>query len=105
MPLPAPPKLSATGLFWWGIALAAGGMLISWGWFAMANAGPDTNGSQFFFVYADTDLPPAYTVFGHLDEASNQVIADIAYQGHDTSNPDGTGVPYADTTIGSVVSG
>ncbi len=40
MPLPAPPKLSATGLFWWGIALAAGGMLISWGWFAMANAGP-----------------------------------------------------------------
>lgn len=75
------------------------------GTLAMANAGPDTNGSQFFFVYADTDLPPAYTVFGHLDEASNQVIADLAYQGHDGSYPDGTGVPNADTTISSAVSG
>lgn len=40
MPLPPPPKLSATGLLWWGVALAAGGMLISWGWFAVADSGP-----------------------------------------------------------------
>ena len=75
------------------------------GTLAMANAGPDTNGSQFFFVYADTDLPPAYTVFGHLDEASNQVIADRAFQGHDAQYPDGTGKPNLPTVIRSVVSG
>jgi peptidyl-prolyl cis-trans isomerase B (cyclophilin B) len=32
---------------------------------AMANAGPDTNGSQFFLVYADSALRPNYTIFGH----------------------------------------
>ena len=31
----------------------------------MANAGPDTNGSQFFLVYKDSRLRPDYTVFGH----------------------------------------
>lgn len=40
MPLPPPPRLSATGLFWWGIALALGSMIVSWGWFAVANSGP-----------------------------------------------------------------
>ena len=34
------------------------------GTLAMANAGPNTNGSQFFIVYEDTELPPSYTVFG-----------------------------------------
>lgn len=34
---------------------------------AMANAGPNTNGSQFFIVHADeAPLPPQYTVFGRL---------------------------------------
>ncbi len=34
---------------------------------AMANAGPDTNGSQFFIVHgADVGLPPNYTIFGNL---------------------------------------
>ncbi|MET0965897.1 MAG: peptidylprolyl isomerase [Nakamurella sp.] len=33
---------------------------------AMANAGPDTNGSQFFLVYEDSTLPPDYTVFGKM---------------------------------------
>ena len=31
---------------------------------AMANAGPNTNGSQFFLMHADYPLPPNYTVFG-----------------------------------------
>ena len=31
---------------------------------AMANAGPNTNGSQFFIMHADYDLPPNYTIFG-----------------------------------------
>lgn len=35
---------------------------------AMANAGPNTNGSQFFIVTAQPEapLPPSYTVFGHV---------------------------------------
>lgn len=33
---------------------------------AMANAGPNTNGSQFFIMHADYQLPKNYTIFGHL---------------------------------------
>ncbi len=33
---------------------------------AMANAGPNTNGSQFFVMHADYGLPPSYTIFGRL---------------------------------------
>ena len=37
------------------------------GTLAMANAGPNTNGSQFFIVHgADVGLPPNYTIFGTL---------------------------------------
>jgi cyclophilin family peptidyl-prolyl cis-trans isomerase len=36
------------------------------GTLAMANAGPNTNGSQFFVMHADYRLPPSYTVFGKL---------------------------------------
>ncbi len=35
---------------------------------AMANAGPDTTGSQFFIMLADGGLPPAYSVFGRVTE-------------------------------------
>ena len=33
---------------------------------AMANAGPNTNGSQFFIMHADYPLPPNYTIFGQV---------------------------------------
>jgi len=33
---------------------------------AMANSGPDTNGSQFFVMHKDYDLPPKYVIFGEL---------------------------------------
>ncbi|WP_436536440.1 peptidylprolyl isomerase [Actinoplanes sp. HUAS TT8] len=33
---------------------------------AMANAGPDTNGSQFFLVYGDSALRPNYSIFGQV---------------------------------------
>ncbi|MFA6424487.1 MAG: peptidylprolyl isomerase [Candidatus Magasanikbacteria bacterium] len=33
---------------------------------AMANSGPNTNGSQFFILHADYPLPKNYTIFGHV---------------------------------------
>ncbi len=33
---------------------------------AMANAGPNTNGSQFFIMLSDNPLPPNYTIFGQV---------------------------------------
>ncbi len=38
------------------------------GTLAMANAGPNTNGSQFFIMHKDFQLPPSYTIFGQLTE-------------------------------------
>ncbi len=40
---------------------------------AMANAGPNTNGSQFFIMLADTPLPPNYTIFGEVTSGMNVV--------------------------------
>lgn len=44
---------------------------------AMANAGPNTNGSQFFLMHRDNPLPPAYAVFGRT-VAGLEVIDAIA---------------------------
>jgi len=33
---------------------------------AMANSGPNTNGSQFFIVHKDTDVPKNYVIFGQV---------------------------------------
>lgn len=69
---------------------------------AMANAGPDTNGSQFFLVYQDSQLPPAYTILGQMDEASIGVVNRIAAEGQDGANADGTGRPNNAATITAV---
>ena len=52
---------------------------------AMANAGPNTNGSQFFIMVADYPLPNSYTIFGKV--VSGQEVADkiakVAKDGND----------------------
>ncbi len=70
------------------------------GTLAMANAGPDTNGSQFFIVYADSQLPPSYAVFGHVDDAAVTTVADVAAQG--VTGGQGDGAPKEDVTMESV---
>ena len=70
------------------------------GTLAMANSGPDTNGSQFFVVYDDSSLPPDYTVFGQLDEKSTKTVADIAAKGTDSGA--GDGAPKEKVTITEV---
>ena len=50
---------------------------------AMANAGPNTNGSQFFICLADVGLPHAYTIFGRVTSGMEAVdtIAELPRQG------------------------
>ena len=72
------------------------------GTLAMANAGPNTNGSQFFIVYGDTQLPPAYTVFGSVDEAGIALVEDVAKEGTDNANSQGDGAPNQAVDIETV---
>lgn len=69
---------------------------------AMANAGPDSNGSQFFIVWADSELPPSYTVFGTVDQESLLVIQGIAAKG---VSKDASPAPIAEAHIVEVRAG
>jgi peptidyl-prolyl cis-trans isomerase B (cyclophilin B) len=48
---------------------------------AMANAGPDTNGSQFFLVYGNAYLRPNYTIFGTMTRGGLSTVDRIAAGG------------------------
>jgi len=69
---------------------------------AMANAGPNTNGSQFFFVTQDTTLRPNYTPFGVVTRGMD-VLTKIAAGGEDDQNGPGDGYPNKYVGILSVV--
>jgi peptidyl-prolyl cis-trans isomerase B (cyclophilin B) len=73
------------------------------GTLAMAKtSAPDSGGSQFFLVYADSPLPPDYTVFGTVDAAGLATLDKVAAAGSDDSNGQGDGKPKTSVTLTSV---
>lgn len=52
---------------------------------AMANAGPDTNGSQFFIMHGEAPLPPNYVIFGNVE--SGQAVVDAIATAATRVNP------------------
>jgi len=63
---------------------------------AMANAGPNTNGSQFFIMHQDYGLPHNYTIFGQVSSGMD-VVDSIA-----TSTTDGSDRPQDEVVINKV---
>jgi peptidyl-prolyl cis-trans isomerase B (cyclophilin B) len=83
-----------------GLGAAKGGTVVyPRGTVAMANAGPGTNGSQFFLVYKDSKLPPNYTPFGTITKGLD-VIDAVAKGG---ATPVGDGKPNTPVTIKAFV--
>lgn len=70
------------------VANASGTYIYPRGTLAMANSGPDTNGSQFFIVYQDSPLPPNYSIWGKLT-GGLEILDAIAAAGTITGQPDG----------------
>jgi cyclophilin family peptidyl-prolyl cis-trans isomerase len=77
--------------------LPTGDKPYSEGTLAMANSGPNTNGSQFFTMATDYDLPPNYSVFGKVTEGIDVVKAINALGGSDQA-----GTPTKSVSITSV---
>jgi peptidyl-prolyl cis-trans isomerase B (cyclophilin B) len=61
---------------------------------AMANAGPDTNGSQFFIVYRDSDIDPNYPLFGRVTDGLG-IVEEVA----DSGAPNNDGAPNLELII------
>jgi cyclophilin family peptidyl-prolyl cis-trans isomerase len=72
------------------------------GTLAMANAGPNTNGSQFFIVHGSSvNLPPNYTIFGKLTDGLD-VLDKIANTPVTASQSGERSKPTSDITINSI---
>ncbi len=71
------------------------------GTLAMANAGPGTNGSQFFLVYKDSQLPPGYTAFGTIDDEGLKTLDKVGAAG--VADGSGDGAPKQAVQIKSIL--
>ncbi len=56
---------------------------------AMANSGPDTNGSQFFIITGEQGvaLPPSYALFGAVTEGFDETVVEMEAAGTQTGSP------------------
>jgi peptidyl-prolyl cis-trans isomerase B (cyclophilin B) len=91
-----PPTGLAPGSF-------SGTVIYPRGTLAMAKtAAPDSGGSQFFLVSADSPLPPDYTVFGTVDPPGLATLDKVVAAGSDDSNGQGDGKPKTPVTLTSV---
>ena len=72
------------------------------GTIAMANAGPNTNGSQFFIMHADNPLPKNYVIFGKVTKGI-EVVDAIAESEVRASFSGENSTPVSPTKILSVV--
>jgi peptidyl-prolyl cis-trans isomerase B (cyclophilin B) len=82
-----------------------GGSVYPRGSIAMAkSSSPNSGGSQFFLVYADSELPPTYTIFGTVAESGIKILDKIAAAGDDGSmdSTAGGGKPKLATTLQTV---
>lgn len=72
------------------------------GTLAMANSGPNTNGSQFFIMHQDSDLQKSYVIFGKLVNGFETLdkIADVPVEDNGTGE---ASRPVRDVVIKSVV--
>lgn len=68
---------------------------------AMANGGANTNGSQFFMVFKDSTLSPAYTPFGTVTSGLD-ILQNVAKAGTSCTISAGGGVPKEKVVINSV---
>jgi cyclophilin family peptidyl-prolyl cis-trans isomerase len=65
---------------------------------AMANAGPNTNGSQFFIMHGDVDLPKNYVIFGSVTKGMD-VVDKIATAEVTTSSSGEDSKPVSPVTV------
>ena len=71
---------------------------------AMANAGPNTNGSQFFIMHGNTQLPKNYVIFGKVADAESMAIVDAIANTPVTAGPSGEpSTPTENILINSVI--
>lgn len=63
------------------------------GTLAMANSGPNTNGSQFFIMHADNQLPKQYVIFGAIDPGDTASLSTLDAIASSPVIDNGTGEP------------